>query len=82
MEKKKKGGSVSHSVVSNFFDPMDCSPPGSSAHGILQEGYWSGLSFPSPGYVPDSGIKSGSLALQADSLPYELPEKLASGGCQ
>ena len=35
--KKKKGGSVSHSVVSSFFDSMDCSPPGSSAHGILQE---------------------------------------------
>ena len=24
------------SVVSDFFDPMDCSPPGSSVHGILQ----------------------------------------------
>ena len=26
----------SHSVVSNFCDRMDCSPPGSSVHGILQ----------------------------------------------
>ena len=26
---------------------MDCSPPGSSVHGILQA-YWSGLPFPSP----------------------------------
>ena len=25
-----------HSVVSNFCDPMDCSPPGSSVHGIFQ----------------------------------------------
>ena len=27
---------VSHSVVSDSFDPLDCSPPGSSVHGILQ----------------------------------------------
>ena len=25
-----------HSVVSNSFDPMDCSLPGSSVHGIFQ----------------------------------------------
>ena len=29
-------------------NPMDCSPPGSSVHGILQEEYWSGLPFPFP----------------------------------
>ena len=28
--------SVSLSVVSNSYNPMDCSPPGSSVHGILQ----------------------------------------------
>ena len=27
-------------------DPMDCSPPGSSVHGILQQEYWSGLPLP------------------------------------
>ena len=27
---------------------------------------------PSPGDLPDPGIKPGSLALQADSLPSEL----------
>ena len=27
---------LSHSVMSNLCDPMDCSPPGSSVHGILQ----------------------------------------------
>ena len=31
-----------------LYNPMDSSPPGSSAHGILQAKYWSGLSFPSP----------------------------------
>ena len=29
-------------------DPTDCSPPGSSVHGILQQEYWSGLPFLSP----------------------------------
>ena len=28
--------------------PMDCSPPGSSVHGILQARYWSGLPCPPP----------------------------------
>ena len=27
-------------------DPTDCSPPGSSVHGVLQREYWSGLPFP------------------------------------
>ena len=35
--------------------------------------YWSGLPFPSPGDLPDLGIKLGFPALQADSLPSEPP---------
>ena len=53
-------------------DPTDCSP---SVHGILQQEYWSGLSFPSPGDLPDPGIKPGSPALQKDSLSSEPPGK-------
>jgi len=34
--------------------------------------YWSGQLFPSPGDLPDPGIKLGSLALQVHSLPAEL----------
>ena len=30
--------------------------------------YWSGLPFPTPGVLPNAGIKPGSLELQADSL--------------
>ena len=30
---------------------------------------------PSPGYLPNPGIKVGSPALQADILPAELPGK-------
>ena len=39
--------------------------------GFSRQGYWSGLSFPSPGDLPDSGIEPGSPTLQADSLPSE-----------
>ena len=37
--------------------------------------YWSVLSSPSPGDLPDSGIELGSPALQADSLLTEPPGK-------
>ena len=40
----------------------------------MQE-YWNGLPFPSPGFLPDPGIESGSPALQADSLLSEPPGK-------
>ena len=33
------------------------------------------MSFPTPGDLPDPGIKLGSPALQVDSLPAELPGK-------
>ena len=36
--------------------------------------YWSGLPFPSPGDLPDPGIKPASPALQADSLLSKTPE--------
>ena len=50
---------------------MDCGPPDSSVHGISQARIWNGLLFPSPGDLPDPGIKPKSPALQADSLPSE-----------
>ena len=43
--------------------------------GFSRQEYWSGLPFPSPGALPDPGIKPGSPALQADSLPTELWRK-------
>ena len=65
------------SVVSNTCDPMDCcSLPGSSVYGILQQEYWSGLPFPSPGDLPDPGIKARSPELQAVSLLTELHSHL------
>ena len=52
-------------------DPMDCSLPGSSIHGILQERILRWLPCSAPGDLPHPGIKLTSLAvpaLQADSL--------------
>ena len=37
--------------------------------------YWSGLPFPSPGDIPDPGIKPRSPAMQAASLLSEPPGK-------
>ena len=69
---KKVKALVTQSCLT-LWDPMDCSPPGSSVHGILQEEYWSGLPSPSPGYLPYPGIIPGSPTLQADSLSSEPP---------
>ena len=44
--------------------------------GFSRQECWSGLSFPSPGDLPDPGIELGSPALQADALPSEPPGKL------
>ena len=38
--------------------------------------YWSGLPFPTQGYHLYPGIKPGSPALQADSLPSEPPDAI------
>ena len=35
--------------------------------------YWSGLPFPSPGDLPDPGIKPRSPTLQPDDMPSEPP---------
>ena len=43
--------------------------------GFPRQEYWSGLPFPPPGDLPNPGIELGSPALQADSLPAELPGK-------
>ena len=47
--------------------------------GFSRPGYWSGLSFPSPGDLPDPGIEPRSPALQVDSLPSESPDGWGRG---
>ena len=41
--------------------------------------YWSGLPFPSPGDLPDSGIEPRSPVLQTDALLSEPPGKPLNG---
>ena len=66
--------SVSHSCLT-FCKPMDCGPPGSSVHGILHARILQWVANPFSRGSSDPGIKPGSPALQADSLPSEPPGK-------
>jgi len=45
--------------------------------GFSRQEYWNGFPFPSPEDLPNPGIKPGSFALQADSLPLSY-----RGSCQ
>ena len=65
--------SLSH--VRLFCDPIDRSSPGSSVHGISQARVLEWLPFPSPGNLPDPGIKPISLALAGGFLTTEPPGK-------
>ena len=56
-------------------DPLVCSLPGSSVHGIFQARYWSGLPFATPGDLPDPGIKPMSLSLAGGLFTAEPPGK-------
>ena len=54
-------------------DPMDCSPPGSSIHGILQARIMEGVAIPVPGDLPDPGIELASPALVGKFFTTEPP---------
>ena len=54
-------------------DPMDCSLPGFSVHGIFQEEYWSGLPFPSPADLSNPGSEPRTPALVCKFFTAELP---------
>ena len=58
-----------------FCNPIYYSPPGLSAHGILQARIPEWVAFPSPGGLPNPGIKPMSPALQANSLLSQPPER-------
>ena len=56
-------------------DPMDCSLPGSSIHGILQARILKWVAIPFSRESSDPRIKLESPTLQADSLPHYTGEK-------
>ena len=66
--------------MSDSGDSMDCSPPGSSVHGISQKRILSGLPFPTPGVLSNPGIEPSTLespALEGKFFTAEPPGKPA-----
>ena len=66
------GGGLVAKLCSTLATPWTVACKSPLSMGFSRQEYWSGLSFPSPGDIPDPGIKPESPALQADSLPTEL----------
>ena len=54
---------LSHSVVSDPATPWTVARQAPLSMGFSRQEYWSGLPFPSPGDLPDPGIKPASPAL-------------------
>ena len=65
--------SDSRSVLS---DSATCNLQAPPSMGFSRQECWSGLAFPSPGDLPNAGIKPGYPTFQADSLPSEPLGKL------
>ena len=56
-------------------DSMDCSPPGSSVHRILQASILEWVAIPFSGKLPDSGTETGCPTFWGDFLPSRPPGK-------
>ena len=63
------------SRVQLFATPWTVAHQAPLSMGFSRQEYWSGLPFPSPGDLPNSGIEPRSPSLQADSLLSETPGK-------
>ena len=63
------------SHVQLFATPWTVAYQAPPSMGFSRQECRGGLPFPSPGDLPDPGIKPGSPALQADTLLSELPGK-------
>ena len=66
------------SRVRLFATPWSVAYQAPPSMGFSRQEYWSGLPFPSPGDLPDPGVKPWSPAFQADTLTSEPPEKCYS----
>ena len=64
------------SGVRLFVTPWTVAYQAPPSMGFSRQEYWSGLPFPSPGDLPDPGIKPRSPVLEADALTSEPPEKI------
>ena len=63
------GGGLVTKLCPTLMTPQTVACQSPLSMGFSRQEYWSGLPFPFPGYVPNPGIKPGSPALQAYSLP-------------
>ena len=59
--------SLSH--VRLFVTPWTVAHQAPPSMEFSRQEYWSGLPFPSSGYLPNPGIEPGSPTLQTDALP-------------
>ena len=73
--RKSKVKVKSLSCVLLFVTPWTGAYQASPSMGFSRQEYWSGLPFPSPGDLPNPGIKPGSPALKSDALTSEPPGK-------
>ena len=71
-------------LFSRKVKPNTFGTPWTSAHqpplsmGFPRQEYWSGLPFPSPGNLPNSGIEPASPALQMEAtIPQKKKKKIA-----
>ena len=60
--------------------PLDCNLRGSSVRGFSRRERWSGLPFPSPGDLPDPGIKPMSLMSPASAGGFFTTSTTWEGG--
>ena len=67
-------------VVSDSLWPHECSPPGSSVHGIVQSGILEWVAMPSCRGSSQPRDRPRFPALQVDSLPSEPPGKPKNTG--
>ena len=64
----------SRSVVSNSVTPWTVAPQAPLPMGFFRQEYWSGLPFPSPADLPDTGIEPMSSALQTYFFYFPIEE--------
>ena len=76
MVKEHESERKSLSRVRLFATPWTVAHQAPPSMGFSRQVYWSGLPFPSPGDLPNPGIKPRSPAFQADALTSEPPGKL------
>ena len=71
----RDGGGLATKSHPTLATPLIVARQAPLSMGFSRQELWSGLSFPSPGDLPDPEIKPRSPALQADLLQTELPGK-------